>query len=101
LVLVAPSLQNQIAGDAEEERSQLTALRIKAVGPSQQSDENILRDVLGNGRRICHSPGEAVDRILMLLESGPQITMRHYSIFPSLEKKIRRGLHGFRGRVFV
>src|SRR5215472_13942143 len=88
-MLVTPFLQRQVASDAEQKRPQLAAAAIEPARIAQQQQEYVLRDILGCGVRVGHTPGEAVDRIFVLIEGGPKFPFGH-RLFRTLNHSYRK-----------
>src|SRR5262245_44178157 len=79
-MLVAPLFQRQVARYPEQKGSQAAACGIEQIGPAEEREENILRDVLGRGGRVGHSPREAVNRLFVFEKGRPELTLGHLTL---------------------
>jgi len=66
---VAEALQHQVAGDREQVRLRRPALRSEAAGRAHVRQEALLRDVLRLVRAAGQAIGEAVNRLMVAVES--------------------------------
>jgi hypothetical protein len=76
-VLLPPPLQRKVSRHAKEERTPCPADRIESARMAHEREEDLLRDVFRRRRRVRHSPGEAINRVLVLVESISDLRIRH------------------------
>ena len=79
-LFIAPELERQIARNPQEKRPHGSAARVKVFRLPEQRKKNILRNIFCDGGRTCHSPGEAIDRVLVFVEKSLEFRFCHTRI---------------------
>jgi hypothetical protein len=73
----AGAFESQIPGDAEEKAAECAAVTVEGGGVAEESDEGVVDEVFGGGRRAGHSPGEAEEDVFVGGIGDLEIGVRH------------------------